>query len=93
MLFPVSLSAEVSMPVTLAKIINGNAAVSDDLGNAQTVACPRCGQSYRLSYSDSEWHRLKDWQRIAETALRKDHAAQHEATAIPLEWPRVSRRR
>jgi hypothetical protein len=80
------------MPVTLTKIIDGNAAVSDDLGNAQTVTCPRCSQAYRLAYSDSEWHRLKDWQRIAETALRRDHAVRHEVEAIALEWRGIRRR-
>jgi hypothetical protein len=58
----------------------------NELANAQTIACPQCGQSYRLSYSDSEWHRVKDWLKIADSALRRDHAARHEAAAIPLEW-------
>jgi hypothetical protein len=80
------------MSVSLAKIINGNPAVTDDLVNAQTITCPRCDQAYRLAYSDSEWHRLKDWRQIAETALRKDHAARHEATAISLEWRGIRRR-
>jgi hypothetical protein len=80
------------MPVSLTKIIDGNAPASNDFPNVQTVTCPRCNQAYRLAYSDSEWHRLKDWRRIAETALRRDHAARHEATAITLEWRGIRKR-
>jgi hypothetical protein len=75
--------------VTLTRIIGDNPAVSNDLPNAQTITCPRCTQAYRLAYSDSEWNEVKDWLGIAETALRRDRAARHEATAIPLEWPRL----
>ena len=47
------------MPVTLTKIIDGKPLVSDAPANEQTVQCPRCEQTYRLGYSDSEWHRVK----------------------------------
>lgn len=80
------------MSVSLSKIVDGHAAALDDLGNAQTVTCPRCDQLYRLGYSDNEWHRLKDRQRIAETALRRDHAARHKAATIALEWRGIRRR-
>jgi hypothetical protein len=30
--------------------------VSDTLTNEQAVQCPRCQQTYRLGYSDNEWH-------------------------------------
>ncbi len=79
------------MAATLTKILDGPPA--DGLTNSQTVACPGCGQSYRLAYSDGEWHRVKDWLKIAEAALRRDHKARHEAVAILLEWPRLSRKR
>jgi hypothetical protein len=73
------------MPVSFSKMVNGYAAVPDDFTNAQTVTCPRCSQTYRLGYSDSQWNKVKDWLWIAETALRRDHAARHEASSIPLE--------
>ncbi len=74
------------MAAALTKIQNGKPAVSDTLKNQQVVKCPRCERTYRLGYSDSEWHRLKDWLGLAETAIRKDHDSQHEAATLPLEW-------
>jgi len=46
------------MAVLLTKIVDGKPAISDTLGNQQTVKCPRCEQEYRLGYSDDEWHKL-----------------------------------
>jgi hypothetical protein len=46
--------------------------------NTVTVACPRRNQRYVLSYSDDEWHRVKDWIRFAERALCEDHQLKHE---------------
>ena len=80
------------MPVSLTKIIGGNPAVTDDLPNVQTVTCPQCDQIYCFAYSDTEWHRVKDWRRIAGSALRRDHAARHEANTIPLEWRGIRKR-
>lgn len=80
------------MSVTLTKIINSKPVVSDDLTNEQTVKCPRCGQTYLLGYSDTEWHRVKDWLKLAENAIRKDHDLRHEAATIPLEWRGIRRR-
>src|SRR5258708_39005414 len=71
---------------TLTRIVGGNPTISDTLTNEQTVKCPRCEQTYRLGYSDSEWHRLKDWLNLATTAIRSDHDLRHEAVTIPLEW-------
>ena len=81
------------MAATATKVIEGKAVVGDTLLNSQTVACPRCSQTYRLAYSHGEWHRVKYWLKIAEAALRRDHKARHEAVAILLEWPRLSRKR
>ena len=72
------------MAVTLTKIIDGKPAVSDTLTNGLTVRCPRCEQAYWLGYSEGEWHRVKDWLKLAETAIRKDHDLRHEAATIPL---------
>jgi len=48
------------MSVRLTKIIEGKPAVADDLNNeVQVIQCPRCEQTYRLGYSDTEWHRVK----------------------------------
>jgi hypothetical protein len=70
---------------TLTKIVNGKPAVSDDLKNEQTIKCPRCERKYRLGYSDNEWNKVKDWLRLAETAIRRDHDSRHEAATITLE--------
>src|SRR6267378_704785 len=72
------------MPVALTKIQNGNPALSDDLKNEQIVKCPRCERTYRLGYSDTEWHRVKDWLQLAAKAIRKEHDLRHEAATIPL---------
>ncbi len=42
--------------------------------------------SVQTKLSDGEWHRVKDWLKLAETAIRKDHDLRHEAATIPLEW-------
>src|SRR5258708_15135060 len=81
--------AEVS--ATLTRIVGGNPTISDTLTNEQTVKCPRCEQTYRLGYSDSEWHRVKDWLKLAATAIRNDHDLRHEAVTIPLEWRGIRR--
>lgn len=57
--------------------------------NHLTVKCPTCGQSYRLSYSDDEWNRVKDWIRLAERALREDHKRRHELPSLALDWKPV----
>ena len=80
------------MPATLTKIIDGKPVVSDTLTNEQTVRCSRCGQTYRLGYSDTEWHRVKDWLKLAVAAIRKDHDLRHEVATIPLEWRGIRKR-
>ena len=54
------------MAVSFTKIIDGKPAIADSLPNEQTVRCPSCPQTFRLAYSDGEWHRVKDWLAIAE---------------------------
>lgn len=80
------------MAAALTKITDGKPVVSDDLTNEQTLKCPRCEQSYRLGYSDTEWHRVKDWLQLAAKAIRKDHDLRHEAATISLEWHGIRRR-
>jgi hypothetical protein len=80
------------MPITLTKIVDGQPVISDTLTNEQTVTCPRCKQTYRLGYSDTEWHRVKDWLKLAQTAIRKDHDLRHEVATIALEWRGIRRR-
>jgi hypothetical protein len=52
--------------------------------NKIAVACPRCQMDYVLSYTDDEWHRVKDWTRLAERALREDHNLRHERETLVL---------
>jgi len=82
----------LEVPVSLTKIINGRPAVSDALKNELTVKCPRCNRTYRLGYSDNEWNKVKDWLKLAETAIRKDHDSHHEAPTVPLDWRGIRRR-
>ena len=74
------------MSVILTKIVGGKPAVADILKNERTVECPFCYQSYRLGYSDNEWSRVRDWLKLAETAIRKDHDSRHEVLTLPVEW-------
>jgi hypothetical protein len=73
-------------------MVDGKPAVSDDLKNELAVKCSRREQTYRLGYSDNEWHRVNDWLRLAETAIRKEHDSRHEAAMIPLDWRGIWRR-
>ena len=80
------------MAVSLTKIVSGKSEVSDTLTNSQTVKCPLCEQAYRLSYSDDEWNRVKDWLGIAATVIRRDHKARHEVASLTLNWKGLRRR-
>jgi hypothetical protein len=64
------------MAVSLIKIVDGKPAVGDTLPNQQAVKCPRCEQTYRLGYSDDEWHRLSAWLGKAERAARQSQKRQ-----------------
>jgi hypothetical protein len=81
------------MAVSLTKIIDGKAVVSDSLTNEQTVKCPVCQQTFRFDYTDSEWNRVKDWLTIAERAIREDHKTKHSASSLALEWKPARRKR
>jgi len=74
------------MAVSLTKIVNGKPAISDTLANEQTVKCPRCEQTYRLAYTDSEWNKVSAWLGKAETAMRQSHKKRHEADTLELRW-------
>jgi len=78
--------------VTLTKITDGKPPVSDALPNQHTLKCSRCEQTYVLAYADREWNNLKDWLKLAATAIRQDHGLRHEAPTIPLEWRGIRRR-
>lgn len=75
--------------MTLTKIVD---AKPDTLLNEQIVRCPRCEQTYRLGYSEGEWHRLKHSLKLALLAILKDHKLRHEALTITLEWSGIRRR-
>jgi len=80
------------MAATLTKIVNGKPVECDDLKNELTVKCPRCQRTYRLGYSDNEWNKVKDWLRLAQTAIRRDHDSRHEAATIRIDWRGIRRR-
>jgi len=74
------------MAVSLIKIVNGMPAISDTLPNHQTTKCPKCEQTYRLAYTDDEWHKLSAWLGKATRAVRESHKIRHDATALELRW-------
>jgi len=74
------------LAVLLTKIVNGHPAISDTLPNQQTMRCPRREQTYRLGYSDDEWHRLSAWLGKAERAMRESHKKRHDADVLELRW-------
>jgi len=74
------------MAVLLIKIASGMPATSDTLVNQQSVKCPKCEQTYRLAYSDDEWHRLSAWLGKAERATRQSHRTGHDADELQLRW-------
>ena len=75
------------MAVSLTKIVNTKPVVSDTLMNEQMVKCPKCEQTYRLGYSDGEWHKLSAWLKKADSAMRKSHKQDsHAPDTIPLSW-------
>jgi hypothetical protein len=80
------------MAVSLTKIVGGKPAISDTLLNEQIVKCPLCEQTFRVWYSDGEWHRLKDWIAIAEQSIRQDHRNKHERASLDLVWTSPRRR-
>ena len=72
--------------VSLVKIVNDRAVVIDTLLNQQTVKSPRCEQTYRLGYSDDEWHRLSAWLGKADRAMRESHKKRHDAATLDVRW-------
>jgi hypothetical protein len=72
--------------VSLTKIVDGKPAISDTLPNQQTVTCPRCGQEYRLAYTDNEWYKLSAWLGKADRAMRQSHKTGHDAATLDLRW-------
>ena len=75
-----------AMAVSLKKIVDGQPAISDTLGNQQTVKCPKCEQEYRFSYTDSEWNKVSTWLGKAQTAMRQSHKKRHDADMLELRW-------
>jgi hypothetical protein len=75
--------------VLLTKILNGKPVMSDTLPNEQIVRCPLCEQTYRLNYSDNEWHRLSAWLKKAETAVRESHKKDHGQDVLELTWQKL----
>lgn len=68
--------------ISLCKITNGEPPTPDTLSNEAIVKCPRCDQTYRLGYSDNEWHRLSAWNQKAETAIKNAHRERDHGTGI-----------
>jgi hypothetical protein len=67
------------MPASLQKF-SDNRLVNPN--SERLVQCPYCPQKYLLVWDDREWNSVKDWIRIAETAVRKSHRA-HGGIVLP----------
>jgi hypothetical protein len=67
------------MPVSLQKFSN-NRKINPN--NERLIECPHCPQQYLLVRDDKEWNSVKDWIRVAETAVRKSHRM-HSEIALP----------
>jgi hypothetical protein len=37
------------------------------------IQCPYCPQKYLLAWDDAEWNSVKDWIRVGEAAVRRNH--------------------
>ena len=46
------------------------------------IQCTYCPQKYVLTWDDAEWNYVKDWIRVAETAVRKNHP-KHSTIELP----------
>ena len=80
------------MAAILTKIIDGDLPTSGAIADGYILECRCCGATYSLTLTDNEWHRVKDWFKLADTAIRKDHDLRHKAATIPLEWRGIRRR-
>ncbi len=67
------------MPASLQKF-SDNRKINPN--NERLIECPYCRQQYLLVWDDREWNSVKDWIRIAETAVRKSYRA-HGEIALP----------
>jgi hypothetical protein len=67
------------MPASLQKFSDNR---KIDPNGERLIQCPYCPQRYLLVWDDKEWNSVKDWIRLAETAVRKSHRA-HGEIALP----------
>jgi hypothetical protein len=67
------------MPASLQKF---SADCKINPNSERLIQCPYCSQQYLLVWDDKEWNSVKDWIRLAETAVRKSHRA-HGEIALP----------
>ena len=58
------------MPASLQKF-SGNRKINPN--SERLIQCPHCPQKYLLVWDDGEWNSVKDWIRVAESAVRKSH--------------------
>jgi hypothetical protein len=68
------------MPASLQKF-SDNRKINPN--SERLIQCPYCPRKYLLVWDDREWNFVKDWIRIAESAVRKSHRA-HGEIALPL---------
>jgi hypothetical protein len=67
------------MPTSLQKFVDDR---KINPNSERLIPCPFCPQKYLLVWDDQEWNSVKDWIRLAETAVRKSHRA-HGEIALP----------
>jgi hypothetical protein len=67
------------MPASLQKF-SGNRKINPN--SERLIQCPYCPQKYLLVWDDGEWNSVKDWIRVAESAVRKSHRI-HDDIELP----------
>jgi len=51
--------------------------------NERPIQRPYCLQRYLLVSDDEEWNSVKDWIRVAETAVRRSHRQHGDIELVP----------
>jgi len=54
-----------------------------DPDHERSIQCPYCSQKYLLVWDDQEWNSVKDWIRVAETAVRRSHRQHGDIELVP----------
>jgi hypothetical protein len=68
------------MPASLHKFSDNR---KIDPNSERVIQCSYCPQKNLLVWDDREWNSVKDWIRVAETAVRKSHRRHGDIELAP----------